>query len=423
VTDGVRAWFDRLSEGSFRGVPFNTPQSERTGGRRGVTHEYPGQDDHTTQDLGRMAVRFTVTAIVIGANYDANRDDLINALEKGGPGKLVHRYFGTMDAEIEPGQTYRVIETQDQGGMATFTIPFIRASKPKFPAAVTFPRDRVPTKVNDSLLKSIAKAVNSIDTSGIESIRSDLLRSINQSTAILNEINSQISGAIATPNQVAGAIASLGNAAATIVATPSRIGELIDGLNAINEAIFESLRKVGAALFAQSIERDGTGQAAAQAQTDARKIVRVMRSALTKSQDLGTPANDNEEALFAFIKQSAAAHAANAAVEMPYDSQANALATRDQFDDVLEAIAAAGDDEIYATYTDLRVELSNHLTVTSGDLPRIVSYTPARSLPALLIAHRLYGDATRCEEIIARNNIRHPCFVSGGYPIQVISNA
>jgi prophage DNA circulation protein len=423
VTDGFRAWFDRLSEGSFRGVPFSTPQSERTGGRRGVTHEYPGQDDHTTQDLGRMAVRFTVTAIVIGANYDANRDDLINALEKGGPGKLVHRYYGTMDAEVEPGQPYRVVETQDQGGMATFTIQFIRSSAPKFPAAVTFPRDRVPTKANDSLLKSIAKAVNAIDTSGIEQVRSDMLRSINQSTAILNEINSQVTGAIATPNQVAGAIASFGNAAATLVATPSRTNEIIDGLNAINEAIFESLRKVGEALLSQSVARDGTGQAAAEAQTEARKIVRVTRSALTKSQDLGTATNDNEDALFAFLKQSAAAYAAIAVVQLPFESQALALATRDQFDDVLEAIAAAGDDEIYATFTDLRVELSNHLTLAAGDLPRIVDFVPARSLPALLIAHQLYGDATRSEEIIARNNIRHPGFVAGGYPIQVISNA
>jgi len=423
VTDGVRVWFERLNAGSFRGVPFTTPMSERTGGRRGVTHEYPGQDDHTTQDLGRMATRFTVTAVVVGGDYDADRDALINALEAGGPGTLVHRYFGTMDAEVEPGQPYRVIETQDQGGMATFTIQFIRSSKPKFPSAVSFPRDRVPSKVNDSLLTSIAKAVNSIDTSGVEAVRSDMLTSISTATAILNEINSKISGAIATPNQVAGAIESLGNAAATLVATPSRTGEIIDGFNAINEAIFDSLGKVGAALSAQTVERDGTGQSAADAQTEARKIVRLLRSALTQSQGLGTGANANEIALFLFLKQSAAAHAANAAVLSPYDSQDSAISTRDQFDDVLEAIAAAGDDDIYRTYTDLRVELSNHLTIAAGDLPLLVEFTPARTLPALLIAHRLYGDATRSEEIIARNNIRNPCFVSGGYPIRVISNA
>ncbi len=57
-----------------------------------------------------------------------------------------------------------------------------------------------------------------------------------------------------------------------------------------------------------------------------------------------------------------------------------------------------------------------------ADLARIVSSTPARTEPALLIAHRLYGDASRADEIIARNKIAHPLFVPGGTPLEVLSD-
>jgi prophage DNA circulation protein len=39
-----------------------------------------------------------------------------------------------------------------------------------------------------------------------------------------------------------------------------------------------------------------------------------------------------------------------------------------------------------------------------------------------VVAHQLYGDATKADEIIARNrNVRHPGFVRGGQALEVLS--
>jgi prophage DNA circulation protein len=41
------------------------------------------------------------------------------------------------------------------------------------------------------------------------------------------------------------------------------------------------------------------------------------------------------------------------------------------------------------------------------------------TLPALVVAHRVYGDATRADEIVSRNRVRHPGFVPGGIALEV----
>jgi prophage DNA circulation protein len=44
-------------------------------------------------------------------------------------------------------------------------------------------------------------------------------------------------------------------------------------------------------------------------------------------------------------------------------------------------------------------------------LARLGTYTPLTVLPALVLAHRIYQDATRADELVARNGISHPAFM------------
>jgi prophage DNA circulation protein len=46
------------------------------------------------------------------------------------------------------------------------------------------------------------------------------------------------------------------------------------------------------------------------------------------------------------------------------------------------------------------------------NLRRVVSYNNKTTLPALVIAYKVYGDATRDIDIITRNNLPDPGFVS-----------
>jgi len=51
-----------------------------------------------------------------------------------------------------------------------------------------------------------------------------------------------------------------------------------------------------------------------------------------------------------------------------------------------------------------------------------VPYSPPVTLPALVIAQTLYGDGSEADQIVTKNSVRHPGFVSGGQTLRVLSN-
>ena len=73
----------------------------------------------------------------------------------------------------------------------------------------------------------------------------------------------------------------------------------------------------------------------------------------------------------------------------------------------------------------LRRAVTADLTARGGTLARLQTHVPAVTMPALVIAQRLYGDPARMEaraaEIVARNKVPHPGFVPGGAALQVLS--
>lgn len=126
------AWQDRLRQGSFRGARFHIERHERAGGRRVHNHEYPGKDEPYPEDLGRRAREFEVQCYVIGPDYMADRDALLDACEAAGPGTLVHPYFGTRRVSCTE---YKESESSQEGGMARFSLKFSDAGANRYPVA------------------------------------------------------------------------------------------------------------------------------------------------------------------------------------------------------------------------------------------------------------------------------------------------
>ena len=97
-----------------------------------------------------------------------------------------------------------------------------------------------------------------------------------------------------------------------------------------------------------------------------------------------------------------------------WPSYDQAIAVRDELLGQLDLVSQRAGDELYQALQDLRVGVAGDIAKRSADLARITSYTPREVLPALVIAHRLYGVAdveARSAELVARNSIVHPGFV------------
>ena len=480
------AYRDRLRNGSFRGVAFYTPSSEQEGGRRGVVHEYPGSDDHTTQDIGKRLQRFTVTAQIIGDDYDQARDALIAALEKPGAGKLVHRYRGEFDALLEPGKTYRVVETRDEGRVATFTIPFIRAGADKSVSIKADSAARVKSAATAAKTASVSNFANTVTTSGPEFVRSEVVGSLQRANAVLSGLNNKVSSTISVTSNVPALITALGNSAAELVKTPEKLFDLGQAAYEIPEAIFGAVASVGAAFKSVAASFGLTGSnragassttggsgstssvnivtkqaqaesdaekakstlwktdkaaraaAAAQAQSDARNVVSMTRNVAAEADtNVGadspdilatTPSTEaqlaNQRSTNTLMREAAAIEAARAAVDMPYDSHQSAIDARDQLAAQLDGLAGETDSaEVYAALVDLRAELGRYLVQAAGELPKIVTVPVRSTIPALLLSYRIYGDASRHGEITIRNKLRHAGFVPGGENVQVLVDA
>src|SRR5690349_9842319 len=125
------AWQDKLRKASFRGVPFQVDTSEGTFGRRGVVHEYPLRDTPFVEDLGRRARSLSVEGFVLGSDYMAARDALLAALERRGPGTLVHPYLGELVVSV---QEVKLRESTAEGGLARFGITFLESGAERFPS-------------------------------------------------------------------------------------------------------------------------------------------------------------------------------------------------------------------------------------------------------------------------------------------------
>jgi prophage DNA circulation protein len=80
------------------------------------------------------------------------------------------------------------------------------------------------------------------------------------------------------------------------------------------------------------------------------------------------------------------------------------------FADIEETVADSMDNVAYQAIIGLHAAVVNHLVQTARPLPLMLSYVFAESLPSLIISQRLYGDASRYDEIRAENKVIHPAF-------------
>ena len=121
---------ESLRPASFRGVPFEVENSKLTGGRRIVVHEFAQRDRPYVEDLGLAPRKFPLVAFVLEPNYLEKRDRLLAALEQGGPGTLIHPFYGAIEVAVE---SWSAEEGTKNGGMAELTIQFVLAGELEFP--------------------------------------------------------------------------------------------------------------------------------------------------------------------------------------------------------------------------------------------------------------------------------------------------
>jgi len=92
------AWEQTLYDASFRGVAFEYFGVDDSGDKSLATHQAPYANDAVIHDMGNNPKNISMTAIIDGADYEQALEALLDALEAKGAGELIHPIFGAITA-------------------------------------------------------------------------------------------------------------------------------------------------------------------------------------------------------------------------------------------------------------------------------------------------------------------------------------
>jgi len=387
-------WRTEFNEGigKFRNAEFIISTDDSTFGRRKQTHEFPLRDKPYIEDLGAGTREFSIDVFVIGSDYFADRDKLIAALDEKGPGVLEHPYFGTVTVQVlgKP----RVRQTTREGGKASFTINFIRVP------------DEPEELVEVDNLSGLVGAVLEFQEAATNAF-ADVFDTLNQAQQFVDEVQSEIESALQTIEDVVDGITGPITA---LIRAPFNLGSAIMGtFNNVKNSLKDPFR----ALNLYSGLFDSGSSSPQIPQTTSNRIQQI----------------DNTAAMHQLVQQAAISEACLLTTTIDFASISDAIVVRDKLlaaidaqieEPAVQSSTIVISNTVYDALQQLRSTLVEYIRVEAAKLPRVTYFENKASLPALVLAHRIHQDANRDAEIISRNHVHHPGFVTGGQELEVL---
>ena len=397
---------ERLQPASYGAVPFWVDEEALGGGKRVQIHEYAERDDYFPEELGKKVRTFPITAHLIGDDVFEQRDRLIEELELKGSKTLVLPSRGGIEAIC---LDIRVLDSiTGEGRISRLSLAFVKAGKNQFPAATVDTR-QVVLDQSDTGIVALSKkftdlfkmpALQPMFVVGAAASLSSLIvkgidAAVRRADADSDEKDDQLRNNLALDSDLS-----------TRVKTPSTLVSDLTGayrayvdLEAPARSTLDELRTLAVILDAVASVATGTVNRAREAQ--------------------------NQAALQALNRRTAIVEMARVATRITLVSSADATALRDQIDVDLDAqivlAGDAGEDDVFTELTDLRAKTVQDLDERGARLPALRTFLVPATLPALVIASRLYDDPSRDAEIVARNRIRAPGFVRAQSLLEVLA--
>ena len=403
------AWRDQIRPASFKGVEFGVTGDDKEAGRRTVVHEFPQREEVYVEDLGAATNSFTLEAFVLGPDYMDKRDELERVLCEPGPGTLVHPWYG--EIQVSQSAPYKVKHAATDGGIAIFTLSFVRDSEPASPAS------GVNTQVR--AMNRSASAGNLVCT--VFDAAFDI---VDQSLYVVEQAYAAVTGAVELVQAALG-----GDIGAIAEVLGAATGYDFLPWSSVGQRLWNVYQDIGEF----SLSKGGTRADLAAGWLDlaAQNVSRPLTEnpGSTRARVAG-----NDMAVQAFTRHIATVEAAkNLALAVPA-SRSDAHVLREKFVDVMDALLvdeggeappvgltqAALPPVLYAALVDMRAASLAALAEAARSTPDVITFTPVAVLPSLVLCHRLSGDIALNADLVARNRLIHPGFVPA-QPLEVLT--
>jgi prophage DNA circulation protein len=432
-------WRDTYRAATFRGVAFFVESADSSHGRRQVVHETAQRDTPYTEDLGRKSREFSVIGYLLGKDYHLNRDELIKACEVAGPGALVHPYRGEMNVVC---RGLNISETAAEGGKCTIALTFLEAGEAAYPSANADSVNAISAKGNTVTAAAEKSFVSDFLTTGFPAY---VAESAASGLASLGEYMAapglSFSGDLKAASDFYLQARGLASDASSLVQKPLNMVSRITGLiGSVRSAFGTNAFSMLTSLFDRSPttytgstatpsrQQQATNAIAMNALVRQVAVAEAAKAAVVTQTPVVTTTSTTQSTLGAAPATTGAAQTAPGVTQtLPvptvYDSYQAAIKVREDLVDRIDAESeVTPNDEVYVALSDLRTSVVQAVPNSEQNLARIVQYVPRETLPSLLVAYQIYGDAGRADDIATRNSARHPGFLTGGQQLEVLAD-
>lgn len=416
-------WRDDLLPASLDGVPFFFEDVGSVLGRDGHTHEYYGNRPAWREDTGPATKRYVLDVYIVGPNYHLQRDLLIEVLNSKGPYNFVHPFQGPAFVRAESPTTLNE-KARVEGGMVRIGRLALVESGLDFPLIFEFSAGRL------SDLAGLAAAAAAANTrfsilGAIDSVLSSIRNGLFAATSAVRKINGKIGGALNSIDQISSQLNEFDAAIDKLLNSPASLMGTLNGLVLSAFGVVKNFIPPAASI-------DVAEPTFPVAEIAAESLSDILTFETAAPVNAWIPADGPQGVIEAAahaeitvqMKAAGVIGGSDMAASLPFTSASQAASMMSQLSSAFDDLFADPGlpPPTYERLATLRAAMVRNLLDQQAELPRVVVVTPPSVIPALVLAHELYGDASRADELVRRNKISHPGFVPAE-PLEVIVDA
>lgn len=442
------AWEFTLLDASFRGVSFDVINTSDEVSRDVQQHLYPYVDGADQEDLGRKARQISMTAVFTGMTYELQLQSLISALNEKGHGELIHPVFGLMP-QMQV-LNYRIEHEAEYYDYATVSITWIehQDSNPFFSL-------ELPSWLLDLIGFFSRNALSSYINLFIDTIAN--LRGLNTgvsnigslATAIMSAFRSRTSNLISSNSDVQidprGYVSDIVAAYDGLVSSKELVGDNVMTnwrilLSDVQDVIKLPKQYVSGILSNDTYQ---PGDSSVVSATDLPNFQTIVKESdvdvfetmllVTASTTLADVVNDilsdqvdlNNET---FIQQSFNTKQSNqesglsmlSAAEIQEITGDCRVLIQQTLDSLRKTLGVDRSREVSESLKSLAFNVQNAAAAVLESRPSLTKVTVESNTNLHLLAHKLYGNFKRADEILKLNShIRNPNKVLAGTELNV----
>lgn len=422
------AWKDRLVDASFRGVPFKTEDEGITAGRRVETHEFVNRDKPYTEDLGKATSRPKFSAYVIGDDCYEQRDRLIEALNKPGPGTLIHPAYGEMSVCVD-GEI-NVSSSSSEGRMVRFDLRFVEAGE------LTYPTSGAATA--NTLVSSCSAfddcISNNFDQFGMDGMP-DFVQNgvIDDATSMLGYVSDKMA---MVDSGISDAARLLQGDISVLLPPPSSGKGFIDQLQTMWRSgnrlsgnasdLYTMIKNFSGITLGSDLAPRGVWKTDSKTTQNQKQQSNYVASAIrttaiseaayavtTLPAPVVTTSEQSQQSTgWPSVTHPELNNAPDATTVVDVPTWDDLVDIRDTLNTAIEKeLSRTTDDSLFLALRRVKSDLNNDIKNRLSQTQKTVIRTPDEVTPALVLAATWFDNAARESDIVRRNAVAHPGFV------------